>query len=73
MQSYPPDIDPQQRVRWVKTEYAAAPSTFEREVREIPPRRETHLGDQEREDLTETATIWLSQRCQPISAREASH
>jgi len=63
MQSYPVDIDPQQLVRWVKTEYASAPSTFRvtasrrREVREIPDRPETHFGDQEREDLSEIATI----------------
>lgn len=62
MQSYPLDVDPQQLVRWILAEYAAVPSTFRltatrrREVREIT-RREAHLGEQEREDLTEIATI----------------
>lgn len=63
MQNYPVDIDPEQIVRWVKVENEAAPSTFRviarraSEVREIPVRRETHLGDEEREDLSEIATI----------------
>lgn len=63
METYLVDIDPQQIVRWVKTECDAAPSIFKitasrrMEVREIPVRRETHFGDQEREDLTEIATI----------------
>jgi len=63
MQNYPLDIDPQRLVRWIQAEYTAVPSTFrvtairKREVHEIPARRETHFGDQEREDLTEIATI----------------
>ena len=63
METYPVDIDPEQVARWVKTECDVAPKTFSvtarrvREVREIPVRRETHLGDEEREDLTEIATI----------------
>src|SRR5437899_7897135 len=63
MESYPVDIDPSQVVRWVKSEQERSPSTFRisarrsREVREIPARSELHLGDEEREDLTEIATI----------------
>jgi hypothetical protein len=63
METYPVDIDPGQVARWVKAECDVAPSGFRisarrsREVREIPVRAETHLGDEEREDLTEIATI----------------
>jgi hypothetical protein len=63
MENYPVDIDPSQVVRWVKAEQERSPSTFRisarqsREVREIPARSELHLGDEEREDLTEIATI----------------
>ena len=63
MQPYPIDIDPEQIVRWVIAEHEAAPSTLRTvarrtiEVREIPARREFHLGDEEREDLAEVATI----------------
>ena len=63
METYPVDIDPGQVTRWVKTECDVAPSAFKisarrrQEVREIPLRAETHLGDVEREDLTEIATI----------------
>jgi len=63
MEAYPVDIDPGQVVRWVKAECKAAPSSLRvtarrsREVREIPVRRETHLGDEERQDLTEVDTI----------------
>ncbi len=63
MDSYPLDIDPGQVVRWVKAEHEAAPSSLRitarrsREVREVPLRQESHLGDQEREELTEIDTI----------------
>lgn len=63
MRSYPVDIDPGQFVRWILEEHRAAPTRFrilvrcEREVREIPVRREFRLGDEEREDLTEVDTI----------------
>ena len=63
METYPVDIDPGQVARWVKAECDVAPSPFRisarrrREVREIPVRAETHFGDEEREDLTEIATI----------------
>jgi len=63
MESFPVDIDAEQVVRWVIAEQVAAPSTFKTtarratEVREIPTRREYHLGDEEREDLSEVATV----------------
>ncbi len=63
MESFEIDIDPGQIVRWVMTEGKKVPSSLRTnarcvtEVREIPPRREYHLGDEERQDLTEAATI----------------
>jgi hypothetical protein len=63
MDSHPVDLDPEQVVRWLLAEQAgrslqlrlnARRST---EIREIPARRELHLGDEEREDLNEIATI----------------
>jgi hypothetical protein len=64
METYPADVDPDQLVRWVMAEHRAAQrsaiSAIARrttEVREIPMRREVHLGDQEREDLSEIATV----------------
>lgn len=63
MQTYPIDIDPRQVVRWVMAEREAAPSSLRvlarrgLEMRDIPVSKEFHLGDQEREDLSEVATI----------------
>jgi hypothetical protein len=63
METYPIDIDAGQIVRWFKAEHEAVPSSFRitarrnREVEEIPVQRELHLGDVEREDLSEVATI----------------
>jgi hypothetical protein len=63
MESYAVDIDPAQVVRWIKAEHERSPSTFRisarrsREVREIPARSELHLGEEEREDLTEIASV----------------
>jgi hypothetical protein len=63
MPKYPLDIDPGQVVRWIMAEHQATPSRFTitarraAEVREIPIRRELHLGDEERGDLTEVDTI----------------
>jgi hypothetical protein len=63
MRTYPLDIDPVQVVRWIMAEHQAAPSRFRilawraSEVRDIPARRELHLGDEERENLTEVDTI----------------
>jgi hypothetical protein len=62
-ESYPLDIDAEQVVRWLRAEQQAAPSSLrvaarrKSEVREIPVKRESHLGDTEREDLSEVATI----------------
>ena len=63
MERFPVDIDAEQIVRWVMAEQAAAPSSFKTnarrltEVREIPAQRKYHLGDEEREDLSEVATL----------------
>jgi hypothetical protein len=63
VESYPVDIDPAQVVRWIKAELERSLATFRitarrsREGREIPIRPEVHLGDEEREDLNEIATI----------------
>ncbi len=63
METYPVDIDAEQVVRWVKAEYDAAQPTFRitvrrsSEVQEIPVRGKLHLGDVEREDLSEVVTI----------------
>jgi hypothetical protein len=63
MRHYPVDIDPRQVVRWLVEEHEAAPRRFRisarrgTELREIPIRQELHLGDEEREDLTEVDTI----------------
>ena len=63
MRTYPVDIDPEQVVRWIMAEHQISPSRFRilarrtAEVRDIPVRREFHLGDEEREDLTEIDTI----------------
>lgn len=63
METYPVDLDAEQILRWFKRECEAAPSAFRitarrnREAEEIPLQRELHLGDIEREDLSEIATI----------------
>jgi len=63
METLPVDIEPQQIVRWIMAEQTVTPSTFKTtarrvtEVREIPARREYHLSDEDREDLSELATI----------------
>lgn len=50
-------------MKWLVAEQKATPSLFRfaarraSEVREVPPRPEYHLGDQEREDLSEVDTI----------------
>jgi len=75
METYPLDIDPAQVVRWFKAENETSPSTFKivarrsREVRDIPIRSELHLGDEEREDLSEIATI-ATLEIAPIHASE---
>ena len=63
MDSYPIDLDPEQVVRWLLAEQTAGSLRLRlnarrsTEIREIPARRELHLGDEEREDLSEVATI----------------
>ena len=63
MEPHPIDIDPAQVVRWVMAEQRASPSTFRilarraTEFRDIPLQTEPGLGDEEREDLSEIATI----------------
>lgn len=63
METYPLDIDPAQVLRWLKRENEIAPSTFHfaarrsQEVRDLPTAPEAHLGDEEREDLSEVATV----------------
>lgn len=63
METYPVDIDPGQVVRWVKTELEGAPTTLRvtarrgQAVEELPLRKELHLGDEEREDLSEVDTV----------------
>ena len=63
MTTYPIDIEPEQIVRWLMAEQEATPSLFRFdarravEVRDIARRPELHLGDEEREDLSEIATI----------------
>lgn len=63
MQTYPVDLDPEQIVRWAIAERRATPTTLRLlarravEVRDIPIRKEYHLGDEEREDLSEVATV----------------
>jgi hypothetical protein len=63
MDTFPLDIDPAQVLRWLKAEYAAVPSLFRvtatrgSEERAMPLGKEAHLGDVEREDLSEIATI----------------
>jgi hypothetical protein len=61
--TYPIDIELEQIVRWLVAEQKATPSLFRfaarraSEVREVPPRLEYRLGDEEREDLSEVDTI----------------
>ena len=63
METYPVDIDVGQIVRWLREELKADRSRFRvtgwlsRETEKIPRRRELRLGDEEREDLSEVATV----------------
>jgi hypothetical protein len=75
METYPVDIDPGQVVRWVKAECDAAPSMLRvsgkrtQVVEELPLRKQAHLGDEERADLTEVETI-ATLEIAPIHASE---
>jgi hypothetical protein len=61
MQIVPVDADPGQLVRWLMDEHARAPSALRIaarravEARDIPEQSKYHLGDEEREDLSEVA------------------
>jgi len=63
METYPVDIDPGQLVHWLRVECDISPSIFQVTAKrtsvpqDLPIRREIHLGDIEREDLTEVETI----------------
>ncbi len=63
MQTYPIDTEPEQIVDWIMAELPEAPAEFKVsarraiETRELPTRRELRLGEVERDDLTEVATI----------------
>ena len=65
MESYPVDADPEQVVRWLMAEQAAGSLPLRlsarrlAEVQQIPLRGELHLGDEEREDLSEVAMIGM--------------
>jgi hypothetical protein len=63
MEPFPVDVDPKQIVRWVIAEHRVSPSSLKTlarrttELRRIPVRADLHLGDEEREDLSEVATV----------------
>lgn len=63
MESFAVDVDPEQIVRWVVAERDESPSSLKTsarrvtETREIAQRGEYHLGDEEREELSEVATV----------------
>ena len=63
MQTIPIEIDPGQLVHWLEVECAIAPSSFKitgsrsTSTADIPIRSELHLGDSEREDLSEVDSI----------------
>lgn len=63
MEPFPVDIDPKQIVRWIIAEHRIEPSSLKiaarraTEERQIPARADLHLGDEEREDLSEVATV----------------
>lgn len=61
MPTYPVDVEPEQIVKWVMAEHRMRPSALKIaarrtvEERAIPLRKELHLGDDDREDLSEIA------------------
>lgn len=63
METYPIDIEPEQIVRWVMAESRAMPAEFRTiatrtfEPRGLPTRKELRLGEEDRDDLTEIATV----------------
>ncbi len=63
METYSLDIDPAQIVRWLRAEHLPGKSPFRVTARrsstieELPTATRFHLGDSEREDLSEVATF----------------
>lgn len=63
METYPIEIEPEQVVDWIIAESRVSPSEFKIrarravETRELPGRKELRLGGEEREDLSEIATV----------------
>jgi hypothetical protein len=63
MEGYPVEIDPEQVVRWLMIERERSPSSLIVEARRVTETRqiqdwpEIRLGDEEREDLRDKATI----------------
>jgi hypothetical protein len=63
MESYPVDTDPEQVVRWLMVERQIGSPLLEinarrvLEAQDIPVQQELRLGDEEREDLSDAATI----------------
>lgn len=63
MEAYSLDLDPGQVVRWLKAELRPGVSPFRvtarrrRETESVPENAQFHLGDAEREDLSEIATF----------------
>jgi hypothetical protein len=75
METYPVDIEPAQVLRWLKRENEISPASFRiaarrsQEVRGLPVAIEAHLGDEEREDLSEVATL-ATLEIAPVHANE---
>lgn len=63
METYPIEIEPVQLVDWIIAESRVSPSEFKIrasrsvETPELPARKELRLGGEEREDLSEIATV----------------
>ena len=63
MQTYPIEVEPEQIIDWIMVERQVAPSEFRVsarraiETRELPTRKEFRLGEEERDDLSEIATV----------------
>lgn len=75
MERYPVDLDPGQVVRWIKAECEASPLTFRtsarctRELRTLNGNDGVALDDEDREDLSEVATV-ITLDVAPFHARD---
>lgn len=75
METYSLDIDPAQIVRWLRAEHQPGISPFRvtarrgRAIEELPSATRFHLGDSEREDLSEVATF-ATLDIEPLHANE---